>query len=99
MPGVAGCQFRVAFAHGLSFEVDAVVGRVDEARMALALLLRGGPGAPLSTEFGRWVGYGWMALRLSTNLPAPEKPVQEQCARGSQEAPPHLAHEPKVGLA
>ena len=35
------------------------------------------------------------ALIHPTNLPAPKKPVQEQCARESQEAPPHLPDEPK----
>jgi hypothetical protein len=41
--------------------------------MALALLLRGGRGAPLPTEFGRWVRYWWMALRLSTEAAGPKK--------------------------
>ena len=64
--------------------------------MAFALPLRGGRGAPLSTEFGRWLRYGWMALRLATLCICrpPKKPVQEQCASGSQKAPPHLPDEP-----
>ena len=37
-------------------------------------------------------------MRSSTlsNLPGPKKPVREQCARGSQEAPPHLPDEPHI---
>ena len=60
---------------------------VDEARMALALHLRGGWGAPLSTEFGRWVGYGWMALRLSTRICRPHK---SQCGNNAPEG--HKRH-------
>ena len=43
-----------------------VAGKVDEGRMAFPLLLRGRRCAPLSTGFGRWVRYWWIALRLST---------------------------------
>ena len=61
---------------------------VDEARMAFPFLMRSGRCAPLSTGFGRWFRYWWMALRLSTRIcRPPTKPLQKCCSRGSQEAP------------
>ena len=51
--------------------------------MAFALLVRGGRGAPLSTEFGRRVRYGWMALRLSTLRIC--RPQKSQCRNNALE--------------
>ena len=51
--------------------------------MALALLLRGGRGAPLSTELGRWVRYRWMALRLSALRIC--RPQKSQCSDNAPE--------------
>ena len=56
--------------------------------MALALLLRGGRGAPLSTGFGTWLRYGWMALRLST-LPICRR-QKSQCRNNAPEG--HKRH-------
>ena len=60
--------------------------------MALALLPRGGRGAPLSTEFGRWVRYGWMALRLSTRICRPP-----QKSRRRNNAPEGHKRHPVIG--
>ena len=91
-----GSLCRSCLKHREHFLFPRVVGRVDETRMALALLVRGGRCAPLSTKFGRWIRYWWIALCLSTLqiCRPPKKSMAERCCGGSREAATDLPDEP-----